>query len=254
MTRRDASGAWRPALIAVQFLTRFPLRLDRAATGPESGRSLLWYPAVGLLVGLPGACMAALAVHVGHARLLAAALAVLSTALVSGGLHLDGLADSADAWIGGGGDKARTLDIMQDPRSGPMGVAAIVLVLLLKFAAIAELIAAGTPWPVAYAAALGRGAIALLLATTPYVRRGGLGEQMAAHASRLGAAAVLLALFALGAIWLGLRTTLASVGAVAVVGGLLRRMLLARLGGTTGDTAGAMIELLEATALIAALL
>jgi adenosylcobinamide-GDP ribazoletransferase len=252
MIRRLADRAGRPPLIALQFLTRFPIRLRRAPSAEESGRALLWYPAVGLLVGLPGASIAALSVHFGNHRLVAAALAVSSAVVASGGLHLDGLADSADAWVGGGGDTLRTLAIMKDPCSGPIGVAAVVLVLLLKFAAIADLIRAGAPWFVAYAAALARGVIPLLLVTTPYVRRGGIGEQMAAHVPRRGAPLAALLPCAVGVAWLGLRGALIAAGAVAFAGWCLRRMMLARLGGTTGDTAGALIELLEMVALVAA--
>ncbi|WP_372867942.1 adenosylcobinamide-GDP ribazoletransferase, partial [Pseudomonas sp.] len=121
-------------LIALQFLTRLPVRLAAMPSAQETGRSLLWYPVVGLLIGL-----LLLGVHylLGDApALLQAALLLVIWVGLSGGLHLDGLADSADAWAGGFGDRERTLAIMKDPRSGPMAVVVLVLLLLLKFVAL----------------------------------------------------------------------------------------------------------------------
>ncbi|PWQ89005.1 adenosylcobinamide-GDP ribazoletransferase, partial [Enterococcus faecium] len=74
---------------------------------------------------------------------LHAALLLTLWVLLSGALHLDGLADSADAWLGGFGDRERTLRIMKDPRSGPIAVVTLVLVLLLKFCALWVLIGQG---------------------------------------------------------------------------------------------------------------
>ena len=71
---------------------------------------------------------------------------MLALIALTGGLHLDGLADSADAWVGGFGDRARTLEIMKDPRSGPAGVTAIVSLLLLKCAALASLSVENAAW------------------------------------------------------------------------------------------------------------
>ena len=157
-------------LIALQFLTRLPVSLPCMPTPEQVGRSLLWYPLVGLLLGL---------LLWGAHLLLGQTPALLQAAIIlalwvglSGGLHLDGLADTADAWVGGFGDRERTLTIMKDPRSGPIAVVVLVLLLLLKFAALFTLLQAGQsiyllllPW-------LGRSLLPLLLATTPYVRVG----------------------------------------------------------------------------------
>lgn len=234
-------------LIALQFLTRLPVSLPGMPTPEQVGRSLLWYPAVGLLLGLL-LWGAHLLLGQTSALLQAAIILALWVAL-SGGLHLDGLADTADAWVGGFGDRERTLTIMKDPRSGPIAVVVLVLLLLLKFAALFTLLQAGQgiylmllPW-------LGRSLLPLLLATTPYVRAGGLGQALADHLPRrqlpwvLGVHVAGMLLFG----WQGL---------LALVAGLLlfawlRRALLQRLGGTTGDTAGALVELAECGALLA---
>lgn len=233
-------------LLALQFLTCLPLTLRSAPRPADWGRSALAYPLVGLLIGL---LLAGLQRLIGHADpMLQAALLTTAWALVTGGLHLDGLADTADAWVGGHGDRARSLEIMKDPRSGPAAVSALVLVLLLKFAALAVL-AKGDAWPALLAAPLlGRGVLLAMLAFTPYVRAGGLGAAMAEHVPR-PFALLMVAATAISAVFLpGGWQALLAVVAVAL---LLRRAFLIRLEGITGDTLGASLELAETAALVA---
>ncbi|MEW6679127.1 MAG: adenosylcobinamide-GDP ribazoletransferase [Pseudomonadota bacterium] len=240
----------RAFLIALQFLTRLPVRLRNPPSESELGRSLLAYPLVGLLIGGLLALLAT-ALSVGRIPdLLAAALVLAAWTLVTGGLHLDGLADSADAWIGGHGERERTLAIMKDPRCGPMAVTTLVVILLLKFGALAALSAGGTGWPILLAPLLGRTALPLLFLTTPYMRPGGLGSALSAHLPRKAAAAT-VALVGIAVLagfgWaggLGLATALAMFL-------LLRRMMLATIDGTTGDTAGALVEMVETGVLVA---
>lgn len=236
-----------PLLIAVQFLTRLPVRLP-GMPGPEQvGRSLLWYPLVGALVGL--LLLAAHLLLAGAPALLQAALLLALWVGLSGGLHLDGLADTADAWVGGLGDRERTLAIMQDPRSGPIAVVVLVLLLLLKFAALVALLEAGNgaflllvPW-------LARGLLPLLFLSTPYVRAGGLGQALVEHLPRRQLPWVLIA-HAAAMLLFGFAALLAVLVAAGVFV-WLRRALLERLGGTTGDTAGALLEIVECAVLVA---
>ena len=114
-----------------------------------------------------------------------AALMLAVWVIITGGLHLDGLADTADAWIGGRGDRDRTLAIMKDSRSGPIAIIAIVLVLLNKFAALQVLLAGDARAVLLLAPVLGRATIVLLLITTPYVRPHGLGRPYANYLPRL---------------------------------------------------------------------
>lgn len=236
-----------PLLIALQFLTRLPVRLPGMPAPEQVGRSLLWYPLVGLLLG--GLLLAAQALLSQQPTALQAALLLTLWVGLSGGLHLDGLADTADAWVGGYGDRERTLAIMKDPRSGPMAVVVLVLLLLLKFAALLVLLQAGQTLALLLAPWLGRSALPLLLRSTAYVRPGGLGAQLAEHLPRcelpwvLGLHLALLALAGLSGLW--------ALLAAALVFILWRRALLARLQGTTGDTAGALVELIEVAVLLA---
>jgi adenosylcobinamide-GDP ribazoletransferase len=162
-------------------------------------------------------------------------------------LHLDGLADTADAWVGGMGERERTLAIMKDPSSGPMGVTALVLVLILKFAALGSL--QGISPALLLIPVLARSGVAMLFVTTPYVRAGGLGEALSLHAPRSSVYAGILCTVVL------LLITLGTTGAMALVVSallwlVLRWRVVQRLGGFTGDVAGALLELLECTALL----
>ncbi|MBD8680457.1 adenosylcobinamide-GDP ribazoletransferase [Pseudomonas sp. CFBP 13719] len=237
-----------PFWIALQFLSSLPVRLPGMPSPQASGRSLLFYPAVGLLFGV--LLWAASALLAGTPVLLHAALLLALWVVLSGGLHLDGLADSADAWLGGFGDRERTLLIMKDPRSGPMAVVTLMLVLLLKFCALLALLEQGQQAALMLAPILARAAMLGLFMTTPYVRAGGLGQALADHLPRRAGAwllaGVALVSLAFCGVWISL---LVLAGFVA-----LRRQMIKRLGGTTGDTAGAMLELLELLLLLGAAL
>lgn len=236
-----------PWWIALQFLTRLPVTLAGMPTPEQVGRSLLFYPLVGLLIGL--LLLAAQQLLGDSAVLLQAALLLTLWVGISGGLHLDGLADSADAWVGGFGDKQRTLAIMKDPRSGPIAVVVLVLLLLLKFAALVALLESGSGLLLVLVPWLARGLLPLLFMTTPYVRAGGLGQALAEHLPRrllpwvLAANALAMLLFG----WPALLALLV----YGVVFLWLRAMMLKRLDGTTGDTAGALLEIAECAVLVA---
>lgn len=236
-----------PFWIALQFLSSLPIRLPGMPQPWELGRSLLCYPLVGALFGL--LLLALNGVLDGTPPMLHGALLLAAWVLLSGGLHLDGLADSADAWLGGFGDRERTLLIMKDPRSGPIAVVTLVLVLLLKFTAILALLDSQAVIGLLLAPVLARAAMLGLFLGTPYVRAGGLGQALADHLPRRAAWWVLLfsgvvcMLLAGGS---GLWAVLVAVGCFF----WLRQLMLRRLGGTTGDTAGAMLELLEVVVLL----
>jgi adenosylcobinamide-GDP ribazoletransferase len=239
----------RPLLIALQFLTLLPIELRPPPAKGESGRSLLHYPLVGLLIGLALAGCAWICD--GLSDLLIAALVLTLWAGLSGGLHLDGLADSADAWLGGYGERQRTLAIMHDPCSGPIAVVVLVLVLLLKFSALQSLVAQQATALLIVPPLLGRTALVLLLLSTPYVRPEGLGSRLARELRRGASLAVVLLVATLVVVWLGLNGIVLLL-VLALVFWLLRRLMLRRIGGTTGDTAGALLEITETLTLLTA--
>ncbi|MCE6980559.1 adenosylcobinamide-GDP ribazoletransferase [Pseudomonas frederiksbergensis] len=236
-----------PFWIALQFLSSLPIRLPGMPTPEELGRSLLFYPLVGLLFGaiLWGLNWLLL----GTPLLLHTALLLSVWVVLSGALHLDGLADSADAWLGGYGDRERTLTIMKDPRSGPIAVVTLVLVLLLKFAALLALIEQQHSVVLIIVPLISRSALLGLFLTTSYVRPGGLGQALADHLPRLAGKQVL----AISAVACVLMAGLSGVWALALAAAVfvwLRQVMVRRLGGTTGDTAGALLELLEMAVLV----
>lgn len=238
----------RPLLHAIQFLTRIPLPMRVPASKQDIGRSLLFYPLVGLALG--GLLAALWSLTENLSPLLRAALLLAAWVLLTGALHLDGLADSADAWLGGFGDRARTLAIMKDPYSGPAAVTVLIVVLLVKFAALDSLLHDGRWIALIAAPLLGRSIVPLLFLTMPYVRPGGLGDALVRHLPRT-AAIIVLAATALAMIatlgWWSVRILIVDL----VVFLVLRQMMLRRLGGTTGDTAGALVELTELATLLA---
>ena len=244
----------RPFLIALQFLTRLPVRLTGELSAADLGRSLLYYPLIGLLLGIllvaGGWLLTGGWLMTGVAPVLASALVLGLWVGLTGALHLDGLADMIDAWAGGRGDRERTLALMKDPCSGPQGVTGLVLILLLKFAALATLLESGAYLPLLLAPLLGRTALPLLFLTTPYVRPGGLGAALAAGLPPRPAKRVLILVGLLLPLVAGPMGVLALLTALAIFVGL-RRTMINRIGGTTGDTAGALIEIVETLSLVA---
>jgi len=209
---------------------------------------LLFYPVVGFLIGLVLIILAMLLSA--QASLVSAMLVLIIWVALTGGLHLDGLADSADAWLGGLGDKAKTLTIMKDPTSGPIAVSLLILVLLTKLIMLSELIAQQNWLAIMLATTLARTALPLLFLTTPYVRQNGIAALLIKYQPQLATKYIVLAVVILS-IFLGGMWLLLLVFAVFL---LLRYAMQQRLDGTTGDTAGAMVEMLETCALIAAVI
>lgn len=247
----------RAARVALQFLTRIPISLVPPPVGREVGLSLLWYPVVGLILGLL-LWVASLLLRP-FPTPLAAAMVLGVWVFFTGALHLDGLADTVDAWAGGRGERERTLEIMKDPYSGPVGVAAVVCLLLLKFGALSAFLSqrssggwAETQLACAYILppTLARGAVPLLFAQTPYVRVQGIGAHLAQYQSRTGAWTSAVGT-GLGAIMLGGWHGLLATAVTGVTYLMMRRAFIRRLGGMTGDCAGAMVEVIETLSLVA---
>jgi len=231
--------------IALQFLTRIPLPDCRDYDAYNVSRSVLFYPLVGLLIGL---LLAVLAWIVTDSPTFVAAGVILTVwVALTGALHLDGLADCCDAWVGGLGDKQRTLRIMKDPACGPMAVSALVLTLLLKWTALMVILDEQLFVALMFMPVLGRTMMMALMLSTPYVSPQGLGEALLRHLP-MRTAWWVIAFSIVCLLWaLGASSTLV---ALAVMLGV-RRAALQRLGGVTGDVYGASLELSETVALLA---
>lgn len=239
----------RPLWLAGRLLSRLPFPEPREIEPGLSGLSVPWYPAIGLLLGLLIALAGTALAPVDPG--VAAALVLILWVWSTGALHLDGLADSADAWVGGLASRERTLEIMKDPRSGPAAVTAIGLVLIAKWAGLQALIASNSAGVLILIPLLARAQLPLLMLTTPYARaRGMASEQVARLPRRAAWAATLIAgiVCILLAGWIGL----ALCAMTLLVLGLSRRTMMSRIAGFTGDTAGALVEITETLLLLVA--
>ncbi len=230
--------------VALGFLTCLPVPRGLPYGGPTAGRSVVMYPLAGLVIG--ALCGLGAVVFDGVGEGLRAAIVLTLWVTLTGGLHLDGLADWADAWAAGRWDRAKSLAVLEDPHAGAMAIVALVLVLLVKFAALAEVLGGQAYAPLILAPVLGRTAVTLVLLTTPYVRMGGLGSELVAHLPRRAAIASAGVAFVVCAFGLGV---VAAAGALATVY-MLRAIMIAHLGGCTGDTLGATVEVVEAVILV----
>ena len=246
---------------AVSLFTVIPVGGEAELGEGDATRAVLWMPVVGLLLGLAGAgVMTGVSAggSGGPRRLLGAALAVGLIALLTGGLHLDGLADTADG-LGSRRARADALAIMRRPDVGPMGVAALVLVLLVQVTALAAV-----PDRAAASLVLAEvtGRVAVVVATgSPAARSGGFGALVAGRTSPRARTSIVVLLGCAIAV-AGLASDgagLAVHGLVAALigllaGGQLQLVARRRLGGMTGDVFGAIVEVTAATVLVACVL
>lgn len=234
-------------VLALGLLTRLPL--PRFAPDNSRSADAAWaWPIVGVIVGAIGAGTGSAAMAAGLPPMVAAALASVAMALTTGGLHEDGLADSADG-LWGGQTRARRLEIMRDSRVGAYGMLALGLILLLRFAALSALFDSGN-WPAVLAAAtMGRAAMAVLMAGLPPARADGLSRSIGRPgrwpmACALGISTVTAIICGLSVIpWI----------AMAFVLGWLAWQARRKLGGQTGDILGAGCLLCETAVLLTAI-
>ncbi|MFG3022731.1 adenosylcobinamide-GDP ribazoletransferase [Streptomyces sp. NPDC048254] len=250
---------WRDGLrFAFGTLTVFPVKVPRWDREAARGGMLL-APLAGLAVGLCAGAVGALLVLAGASALLAAVAAVAVPAVLTRGLHLDGLADTADG-LGSGKPAEEALRIMKQSDIGPFGVITLVLVLLGQVAALAE--AYGGSWRHGMLAAVVAATVARLAMTlaavegVPAARPEGLGAAVAGVVPKVGASAVTIAVMvvAAGAGALvgpadSLRALLAVVVAEAATDVLLR-LCRRRFGGVTGDVFGCLAETAATVALV----
>jgi adenosylcobinamide-GDP ribazoletransferase len=241
----------RGLLTAVGFLTIVPLGARRKLEPGDLGRAAVWFPLVGLLIGLALAgvdwgCRALWDPYV------AAALMLAVTLVLTGGLHLDGLMDTADALFSHR-DRETMLAIMRDSRTGALGAAAAMSALLVKFAAYGHLSGADHWRVIAAAPLVGRLGIVLAMSVFPYAREAGTGAQFAKETRLRHAAAAAVGGALMLYLLLGPRGLMAA-GVGLGFGGLAAVYAWRRLGGLTGDVYGATNEAVELAVLLAAAL
>jgi adenosylcobinamide-GDP ribazoletransferase len=245
--------------LSLTTLTVLPLRagqVDRRTAAV----AMAWAPAVGLALGAVLAAAARGLIALGLAPLPTAAVLVVLLALLTRGLHLDGLADTLDA-LGSYRDRAGALAVMKSPEVGPLGTAAIAAVLLLDAAALSALVTRSAWLLIPVAVAVGRLGIVLCCARPiPAARPDGLGALVAGTVAVPVCLAWTLGLIALGAAaalvpnssgpgwpWASAALAVLLAGTAVLV---LVRHCGRRFGGVTGDVLGAACELATAVALL----
>ncbi|MCI2398084.1 adenosylcobinamide-GDP ribazoletransferase [Aliiroseovarius subalbicans] len=232
---------------AIGLLTRLPVRLD-AEHAQSRGAQAAWaWPLAGALVGGMAAGVGLVAFWLGTPSAIAAGLALAAQVMMTGALHEDGLADTADG-LWGGHDTARRLEIMKDSRIGAYGVIALVLSLLLRWSAMTLLLDTGG-FLVALVAtgALSRAPMAVLASALPNARDTGLSHSVGRPDQAVAMQAVALAL-AVGFVLAGW-VVIAAGFWIALSGIALAALTKSKIGGQTGDTLGAGQQLAEITTL-----
>ena len=241
--RRAWTAGWAGWWTALTFLTTLPAPRHTPPPGGLSGAAG-WFPSIGLLLGGLLWGVQALTATVFDSW-LTGLLVVAAWAVLTGGLHLDGLADCGDALLAAT-TRERRLEILRDPRLGSFGAVTLILALLLKAAA------AGTvPGVALLLAPTWARWLILVAARLPQARPGGLGASFAAgltpRALLIALTVPVVLLLAGGALWPSLLAiTVAGAAALAAV-----RLALARLGGVTGDVLGLVVEVSEISLLLA---
>jgi adenosylcobinamide-GDP ribazoletransferase len=230
-------------LAALSFLTILPVPARWAAGGSNLGASVAFFPLVGLAIGLGAAVLDAALVRIMPLP-VATVFLVSAFVAISGGLHLDGFADTADGFFGAR-QREKILAIMKDSRSGPLAIAAVVLLIALKLAAIGALAPELRFGALVLTPLSGRTAIAVSMTLTRYARpEGGTGSAFAARRPFLGLAISIALLALTGWYECGFRGLV--VTGISLLGALMFTAYgKYKIGGWTGDTLGAACELGE---------
>ena len=240
-----ASARGRELAGAIMLLTRLPMPAFRGAQ-PSPAACVWAYPVVGAVVGAIGDVAFWLGRSIGLPPVLAAIWAIAATVLATGGLHEDGLADTADGF-GGGHDRAKKLDIMRDSRIGTFGALVLMLSVSTRVASLAMLAgshAAG--FALICAGVAGRGAVLGALLTLAPARADGLAAPLG-NAARVNLRCGIGIAVAVTLLSGGLSVALAAVGVAACLARLAHR----QVGGYTGDVLGATEQIAECAALTA---
>ncbi|MEO0903463.1 MAG: adenosylcobinamide-GDP ribazoletransferase [Pseudomonadota bacterium] len=230
---------------ALGLLTRLPITVD-STRAMERGAASAWaYPLVGVVTGVILAAATALMIWVGIPSAIIAGLVLAGAVIITGAMHEDGLADSADG-LWGGWDKVRRLEIMKDSHIGVYGVCAIGLSLLIRWVALVVIVSLGLYWVAFIAAgAVSRASMVVLMGILPNARDGGLSKTVGRPAhTTVWLAVAIGAGFAVicGYPWVILTAALA-----ASTCALIAR---AKIGGQTGDVLGATQQVTEITTLV----
>lgn len=226
-------------------MTTLPFKLPDDWVAGDSGRAALWYPLVGSVIGAL-TWLAWTGASFVFSPLMAGVVTLAVWVLLTGGLHLDGLADCCDGLFASVMPDRR-LEIMKDPHAGAFGVIGLILILFLKAAALASLTPISS-FGILLAASLARWCI-LPAGLLPLARPSGMGSDFAAGLQRSFIILAVLIPLVL-AILLGFRGVLASIAGLGAAASVLW-LAKSRIGGVTGDVFGMIVEIVETVVLLA---
>ena len=238
----------RSFIVAIAFLTRIPVPVRLVIGSEDVGRSAKWFPLVGLLLGGMAAVLVVLLRPVLPVSVVAVLIVTLE-AFLTGALHMDGLADTADG-LGGGRDREHALSIMRDHAVGTYGAVALILLIVLKVTSMAALITRPHWWVyLLLAPSLGRWTVLPLARFFRYAR----GGTSAINYMGMGELAWGTAVTAVVCVAVGQVRGVICWAAVAILTALFGLYCKKRIGGVTGDTLGANVEIGESAVLVAGL-
>jgi adenosylcobinamide-GDP ribazoletransferase len=230
--------------IAFGLMTTLPVKLPKDWSAGDSGRAAVWYPLVGLIIGAL-TWLAWKGTTFLFPPLVTGIITLIVWVILTGGLHLDGLADCCDGLFASMTPERR-LEIMKDPHVGAFGVMGLILILFLKAATLASLTPISS-FGILFAASLARWCI-LPAGLLPLARASGMASDFAAGFQRsfIVWSAIIPLTLAILLGWRGILSSMAGLGAAVLVLWLAR----SRIGGVTGDVFGMLVEIVEATVLL----
>lgn len=241
------SGFLTELRLAFSFLTILPVLDDRPASGDTVAASFAWFALVGFFLGL-ALCGADAILAPLFGQVIRSVLLILLLTIITGAIHLDGLADTADA-LGAASNRKRALEILRESQIGTFGAAAIFFDLTLKILALSTLAGPHRYAGLILAPMLSRGAMPLVARRVEYLRNSGAGAALLAHNDSGGPRSLAMVL-----LMLAVSVALGQVKALVVAGVVtyaIRQFYRRWLGGVTGDLIGACSEIVEVAVLIA---
>lgn len=233
-------------VLMIQFFTRLPINLQIEMDSKTISKGAFFFPLVGALVGAIASLIYTLFSFISVD--IASIAAVFSIIFITGGLHVDGLSDTADGFFSAR-SRERVLEIMKDSRVGTFGVIAIVFDILFKYALLKNIPVNMAVPAIIFSCTLGRTSAALLINYGKCARPGGLGDMFASSAAKIYFISSMIILVLIGFILLN------TVFLTALFFTLLSALMIMRfsykiIGGLTGDVYGASIEIGEIVSLI----
>lgn len=236
-------------LTALRFLTVFPVTWHADKDGDSFKESLVWFPVIGLIIGC---CCASIMFFLQFflPQEILSIIAIFLLGAMSGFLHIDGLADTADGFFSSR-PKERILEIMRDSRVGPMGVVVLLLVIMLKYASLVNLVEGKLLIAIILTPVAGRCAALVQMAMLQYSRpiETGLGGLFYSDGLKQKSLFAFAFLAILSLLLTGYQGIIILAGFV-VINFFYIQHCKRKIDGATGDTLGAGCELLEATTLV----